>query len=41
MRQDEDQILGSYGWIDRQKGIVRLPIARAIDLLSQRGLPGK
>jgi hypothetical protein len=41
MRQEEDQILGSYGWIDRQEGIVRLPIARAIDLLSQRGLPGR
>jgi hypothetical protein len=41
MRDAEDQILGSYGWIDRQKGIVRLPIARAIDLLSQRGLSGK
>jgi hypothetical protein len=41
MRQEEDQILGSYGWIDRQKGIVRLPIARAIDLLSQRGLPAR
>jgi hypothetical protein len=41
MRQEEDQILGSYGWIDRQKGIVRLPIARAIDLLAQRGLPAR
>ena len=41
MRQAEDQILGSYGWIDRQQGIVRLPIARAMELLSQRGSPGK
>ena len=41
MRQEEDQILGSYGWIDRQQGIVRLPIARAMDLLSQRGSLGK
>jgi hypothetical protein len=41
MRQEEDQILGSYGWIDRQKGIVRLPIARAMELLSQRGSLGK
>jgi hypothetical protein len=39
MRQAEDQMLGGYGWIDRSKGIVRLPIARAIDLLAQRGLP--
>jgi hypothetical protein len=41
MRQDEDQILGSYGWIDRQKGIVRLPIARAMELLSERKSLGK
>jgi hypothetical protein len=41
MRDSEDQILGSYGWVDRQKGIVRLPIGRAIDLLAQRGLPAR
>ncbi len=41
MRADEDQILGSYGWVDKQKGIVRLPIDRAIDLLAQRGLPSR
>ncbi len=41
MRIAEDQILGSYGWIDRSKGIVRIPIGRAIDLLAQRGLPAR
>jgi len=41
MRDSEDQIVGSYGWVDRQKGIVRLPISRAIDLLAQRGLPAR
>jgi hypothetical protein len=39
MRADEDQILGSYGWIDRERGIVRLPIDRAIALLAEKGLP--
>ncbi|MGE5853214.1 MAG: hypothetical protein ACM35E_08760 [Deltaproteobacteria bacterium] len=39
MRAEEDQILGSYGWIDRERGIVRLPIDRAITLLAQKGLP--
>lgn len=39
MRADEDQILGSYGWIDRERGIVRVPIDRAITLLAQKGLP--
>jgi hypothetical protein len=41
MRDAEDQILGSYEWIDRQNGVVRLPIDRAIDILAQRGLPGR
>jgi hypothetical protein len=41
MRAAEDQILGSYGWVDKQKGIVRLPIDRANDLLAQRGLPSR
>lgn len=37
----EDQVLTSYGWVDRKKGLVRIPIDRAIDLLAQRGLPGR
>jgi hypothetical protein len=39
MRAEEDQILNSYGWIDRDRGIVRLPVDRAIELLAERGLP--
>ncbi|MDQ6632193.1 MAG: hypothetical protein M3Y82_10640 [Verrucomicrobiota bacterium] len=31
--------LNSYGWIDHSNGVVRIPIARAMDLLAQRGLP--
>ncbi len=36
---EQNRELTTYGWIDRQKGIVRIPIERAIELLSQRGLP--
>jgi hypothetical protein len=39
MRAAEDSMLKSYGWIDREKGIVRIPIDRAIEILAQRGLP--
>jgi hypothetical protein len=31
----EDVQLNSYGYIDRAKGTVRLPVARAMELLSQ------
>jgi hypothetical protein len=41
IRAAEDQVLNSYGWVDSQKGVVRIPIARAIDLLAQRGLPSR
>jgi hypothetical protein len=40
-RAAEDQILHSYGWIDQEKGIVRIPVDKAIDLLAQRGLPSR
>jgi hypothetical protein len=37
----EDSVLNSYGWVDRQAGIVRIPIARAMELLAQRGVPSE
>jgi hypothetical protein len=40
-RAAEDQMLNSYGWVDKQQGIVRIPIDKAIDLLAQRGLPSR
>jgi hypothetical protein len=38
-RAQEDKVLDTYGWIDQPKGIVRIPIDRAIDVLAARGLP--
>ncbi len=37
--RSQQDLLNSYGWIDRQNGIVHLPIDRAMELLLQRGLP--
>jgi hypothetical protein len=39
MRANEDKVLHSYGWIDRQKGVVRIPIEVAMRVAVQRGLP--
>lgn len=36
LREAENTILDHYAWIDRQTGVVRIPIARAIDLLAAR-----
>src|ERR1700685_224948 len=41
LRADEDAILSSYGWVDPNKGIVRIPIDQAIDIVAQKGLPSK
>ncbi|MGC8667737.1 MAG: hypothetical protein ACP5VE_06465 [Chthonomonadales bacterium] len=40
-REDEDAAMNSYGWVDRRKGIVRIPVERAMDLLAAGGLPVK
>jgi len=39
LRANEDKVLHSYGWVDRQKGVVRVPIDVAMRLAVQRGLP--
>jgi hypothetical protein len=38
-RAAEEAILGSYGWVQKDAGIVRIPVGRAMDLLAARGLP--
>jgi hypothetical protein len=35
----EDLLLDNYTWVDQQKGVVRIPIDRAMELTAQRGLP--
>ncbi len=39
MQAEEDAALTSYGWVDQKAGTARIPIDRAMELLTQRGLP--
>lgn len=39
MTAEDAANLNTYGWIDRPAGVVRVPIARAMDLIAERGLP--
>ena len=41
LRANEDAILSGYGWVDKNAGIVRIPIDRAMTLTLQRGLPAR
>jgi hypothetical protein len=40
-RQQEAAALGTYGWIDRNAGTVRIPIEEAMRLTVERGLPAR
>ena len=37
-RADEEAQVNSYGWVDPEKGIVRIPVNRALDLVAKEGL---
>jgi len=37
----EDAVLRSYGLIDKDRGVVRIPIDEAMKLILQRGLPAR
>ena len=39
MRANEERLMHQYAWVDPDKGIVKIPIDRAMDLIAQRGLP--
>lgn len=34
LRAAEDTLLGEYAWADRERGLIRIPIDRAMDLLA-------
>lgn len=39
LRKHEHELLTTYGWMDQNAGVVRLPIERAKELILERGLP--
>ena len=41
LRAREDEILTSYGWVDKNAGVVRIPIDAAMKLTLERGLPAR
>ncbi|HHB90475.1 MAG TPA: hypothetical protein ENK60_04135 [Anaerolineae bacterium] len=38
-KAQQEELLNSYGWVDKDAGIARIPIERAIELTAQQGLP--
>jgi hypothetical protein len=41
LRAQEDAVLNNYAWVDKGRGIVRVPIERAMQILAERGLPAR
>ncbi len=40
-RAAEEKQLDSYGWVDQKQNVVHIPIARAMEITAQKGLPQK
>ncbi|MGI9101213.1 MAG: hypothetical protein ACR2IF_02100 [Terriglobales bacterium] len=40
-RTSVEERLNSYGWVDQDAGIAHIPIEKAIDMMSQTGLPAR
>jgi hypothetical protein len=38
-RRQQEETLNSYGWVDRHKQVVRVPVSRAMELILEPGLP--
>ena len=41
MRENQDERLNTYGWVDQAAGVTHIPIDRAMDLVAQRGIPAR
>ena len=41
LRVREDDTLKEYRWVNKDLGVVGIPVERAIELLAQRGLPAR
>jgi len=40
-RKQEDEILTTYGWVDKNAGIARIPIDEAMKRVVEKGLPAR
>ena len=41
LRQVETEKLTSYAWVDKEGGVTRIPIDRAMEVMLQRGFPSR
>jgi hypothetical protein len=41
LREAEAEKLSTYGWVDKEGGITRLPVDRAMEVMLQKGFPAR
>jgi hypothetical protein len=41
MRQTTEVVLNSYHWVDKEAGVVGIPVDRAMQILAEKGLPAR
>jgi len=41
LRAHEDELLAGYSWVNKESGVVRIPIDEAMRLVVERGLPAR
>ena len=41
LHEDENEKLTSYGWVDKDGGVTRIPIDKAMEIMLQRGFPAR
>ena len=41
LRDEEAKKLQSYGWVDQEGGVARIPIDKAMEVMMQRGFPSR
>ena len=39
LREREDAVLTGWSWVDKEKGLARIPVARAAEIIAEKGLP--
>ena len=39
LRKNENKVLEHYTWVDKNAGVVRIPIERAMEVIAEKGLP--
>jgi hypothetical protein len=38
LREIEDKLLGNYAWVDKERGVARIPISRAMEIVAAKKL---